>query len=639
VSWERLADLVLRRPRLVLGIALLLLGPPLLALPSLNTSLDQLEELPDSADSVLGVRAVEGSFEPGQVQPTVVILRSEESVWSDEVFAAIDLFTVNLEKIEGVSDVRSITRPTGGRVSEEDLEAVGLGDLADLGERLPAAGEGVGRAIDGLERMRAGLRQIRAGIPQQRAALEDGLDGIAALRDGIDRIRDGVGQIRAGLAEARDGLRRLADEVADPALENLRAAWDDLRDATVARGDAQYADLAEHVGTALALVSGRCPDATGIGPQPEACPAGAKLDPEYEGLAPTLREVASGLDEAIDGLGLIDDGLLGVDQGLAGFEEGLRASLPELERLDDGAARMIRGLDKIIPGLRLLRRGLAVGVARAQEAGLLPDPTGEFGLTASLVEAFPRLREQLEFFVGKDGKTTRLYVILDVEPFAARAIASSNQIEDVGRLSLRDSPLEDGDILVTGTTAFFADVGDISSRDFRRIIWAVVIGILIVLIVLLRSLVAPLYLVLTVLVSFLSTLGLTAFVFQGIIGKAGLVWWLPAFLFVILVALGADYNIFLTGRIREEANRLDTRRAVARGLAATGHVITSAGIILAGTFAALLASPLGGLVQFGFAATAGILIDTFIVRSLLVPSIAVIVGKWSWWPSRRVYAD
>ena len=129
-------------------------------------------------------------------------------------------------------------------------------------------------------------------------------------------------------------------------------------------------------------------------------------------------------------------------------------------------------------------------------------------------------------------------------------------------------------------------------------------------------------------------MGIATIVFQGVLGHEALVWWLPPFLFVMLVALGADYNIFLTSRIREEA-RSDTRNAVGQGLALTGHVITSAGLILAGTFAALMFAPLRGLLQIGFATTVGILLDTFVVRSLLVPSIAVLLGRRNWWPSKR----
>jgi RND superfamily putative drug exporter len=175
----------------------------------------------------------------------------------------------------------------------------------------------------------------------------------------------------------------------------------------------------------------------------------------------------------------------------------------------------------------------------------------------------------------------------------------------------------------------------VTASDTRVIVIAVTLGVFLVLVLLLRSFLAPLYLVLTVLLSFVATLGLTSLVFQRVLGEDGLVWWLPLFLFVTLVALGADYNIFLMGRIREEAHKMDTRHAVATGLAATGHVITSAGLILAGTFAALMAAPFQGMVQLGFAATTGLLIDTFVVRSLMVPSIAVLAGSASWWPSAR----
>lgn len=638
MSWERLADFVLRRPWATLGISFAVILPPLLGLLGMKSSVNELDELPASADSVRGFQALEGSIDPGEVQPAVVIIESSRPIWDDETFAAIDLLTVNLGKVPSVTKVRSITRPTSGRVSAEDLEDVGLGDLVTLADDLPRADRGLERIIVGLGRIRGALREVAAQVPRQRASLAEGLEGIRALRDGVAQIDAGLARLRDGLAEAHDGLRALAEEVADRTLENLRAAWADLRQATIARGDPEYQQLAEHVGTALGAVSGRCPDATGIGPQPPGCPAGERVDPNYDGLGPTLRTIADGLGAAVTGLGRISEGLGEIDAGLAAFEAGLVSSEADLVRLEDGANRMVDGLDRIIPGLRLLRRALAVGIAQAQEAGLLPDASEELAISASIAQAFPKLREQLEFFVDDTGTVTRIFVTFGVQPYSPQALAATREMDDVAALSLRDSPLQDSVVYLTGPTAFFADVEDVAGRDFRTITWAVVLGIFIVLVLLLRSLIAPLYMVLTVLLSFASTLGLTAFVFQGILGEEGIVWWLPSFLFVILVALGADYNIFLTTRIREETGRLPPKRAVARGLAATGHVITSAGLILAGTFAALLPSSLGGLVQLGFAASIGLLIDTFVVRSLLLPSIAVIVGRWSWWPSRPMHA-
>ncbi len=153
--------------------------------------------------------------------------------------------------------------------------------------------------------------------------------------------------------------------------------------------------------------------------------------------------------------------------------------------------------------------------------------------------------------------------------------------------------------------------------------------------ILLRAVVAPLYLIATVIFSLFATLGVTAFVFTQIFGDAGFDTSLPTYAFIFLVALGVDYNIFLMSRVREEARDLPTREAVVRALAATGPVITSAGIILAGTFAVLASLPVTFLLHLGFAVSFGVLLDTFIVRTIMVPAIAELVGDASWWPSGR----
>jgi RND superfamily putative drug exporter len=637
MSWRGLARLVLRAPGRVLAVSVVTLAIPALGLLDMTTSYDQVSQLPDDSDSVQGFHALSGSFGPGQVQPVVVMARTrEKTVWTDDAFSAIDQLTVNLEKVPGVAAVRSITRPTSEGISQQQLEEIGLGDVAGLAKDLPRAIDGLSRAIDGLERMRDGLEQILAQVPDQRASISQGLEGIRRIRDGLSRIIPGLHRIAAGLTEGRDGAEKLATDVADPAVRALEAAWDDLRQTTVGKVDPEYDDLAMHVGEALGLLTGRCPDAMGIGPQPGDCPAGERIDPEYDGLTASLQELATGLGEAISATRRIAEGSERIDAGLARFERGLEAQPEDLDRLETGVGAMISGVERIIPGLGQLRRGLLEGSALIEQAtGLVPEPGDEISITASVATAFPEIRRQLTFFTGDHDRATRVFVILDRQPYDPRALRAADQIREIATLSLRESPLRADSVGVTGASPFFADIEDVTLRDIRVVVFAVILGVFLVLVLLLRSLLAPLYLVITVLMSFAATLGLTAFVFQGLLGKAGLVWWLPIFLFVTLVALGADYNIFLMGRIREEATKTDTRSAVAEGLAATGHVITSAGLILAGTFAALLAAPLEGMVQLGFAATVGLLIDTFIVRSLMVPSIAVLVGSASWWPSAR----
>ena len=145
---------------------------------------------------------------------------------------------------------------------------------------------------------------------------------------------------------------------------------------------------------------------------------------------------------------------------------------------------------------------------------------------------------------------------------------------------------------------------------------------------------SPLYLVFSVVVSFGATFGLSIFIFQQVFGHSGVAYSNGVWMFIFLVALGADYNIFVMSRIREAVEKEGFRNGVATAVGRTGGVVTSAGIILAGTFAVLTTLPLRDIFQLGFAVMLGVLIDTFVVRALLVPSMAAWLGELSWWPKR-----
>ncbi len=191
---------------------------------------------------------------------------------------------------------------------------------------------------------------------------------------------------------------------------------------------------------------------------------------------------------------------------------------------------------------------------------------------------------------------------------------------------------------VFGLNEYAFDVEQISSSDLGRIIPLVVVLIALLLAIVMRSLIAPLYLVVSVVLSYLATLGLVAIVFVRLGGQDGIQFILPFLLFVFLMALGSDYNILVMTRIREEAHTKPVRQAVNDAMSVTGATVTTAGTILAGTFAVLAiaggGSANGGQVQqIGFGIAAGVLMDTFLVRTLLVPSVVVLLGKWNWWPS------
>ena len=215
---------------------------------------------------------------------------------------------------------------------------------------------------------------------------------------------------------------------------------------------------------------------------------------------------------------------------------------------------------------------------------------------------------------------------------AADSIAAEDAVREI-RTDL-DEALGAGTALVGGETATDIDSNDTSIRDRTVIIPVILVVILLILMLLLRSILAPVILIATVILSFATALGVSALVFNGLFDFPGADPAVPLYGFVFLVALGVDYNIFLMSRVREESLMHGTRPGILRGLVATGGVITSAGLVLAATFAALGVIPILFLAQIAFIVAFGVLLDTFVVRSLLVPALSYDIGRAIWWPSK-----
>jgi RND superfamily putative drug exporter len=236
-------------------------------------------------------------------------------------------------------------------------------------------------------------------------------------------------------------------------------------------------------------------------------------------------------------------------------------------------------------------------------------------------------------YFSADGTVVRINLILAADPYSDAASLTVPQIRESVAAAVNASDLKDVNVYVGGETALHAGMLKTSQDDFIIVLIVTSIGILAVIVILLRSILAPLYMVATVLFNYGATLGVTSWILQDIFKFQNLINMLPVFVFVMLAAVGADYNIFLVSRIREEAETKSIKEAVHQAVAHTGNVITSCGIILAGTFATLMISSFPMVLEIGTAIAIGVLIDTFLVRALLVPSLAALLGRWSWWPS------
>jgi RND superfamily putative drug exporter len=263
-----------------------------------------------------------------------------------------------------------------------------------------------------------------------------------------------------------------------------------------------------------------------------------------------------------------------------------------------------------------------VGTALGQGA---ENPVEDISLTARSV---PRESEEAAGTASSELALANAY--LGIDPFSDEATDAIPGLRETAKRAAAGEL-----ILIGGEVAEAHDTREALARDTRLIVPITLVLILVILAAMVRALVMPLYVIATVILSFGFALGASSLLFTHLMDQPASDPSLPLFAFIFLVALGVDYNVFLLARIREELGDAGTKAAVTTALERTGGVITSAGLVLAATFSVLMALDIEALFQVGFVVALGLLADTFLIRALLVPSIAVLLGEGNWWPSRR----
>ncbi len=281
-----------------------------------------------------------------------------------------------------------------------------------------------------------------------------------------------------------------------------------------------------------------------------------------------------------------------------------------------------RGSVESVEGAKLIEGSFPAGVSAATTVYVQPASAAQ--AAAQAARSTEGVAQVLPPESAPQGDLARFNVVLRDDPYSAQAFETVDRLRE--RLGERG--------IVGGPSAEALDGRTASVRDATVIVPLILVAVLAILALLLRSIAAPLLLMATVILSFAAAFGVSVLVFEHVFGFPGIDPGLPLLAFIFLVALGVDYNVFLMARVREEAEEIGTRQGLLKGLAVTGGVITSAGLVLAGTFAVLGVLPLVVLTELGFVVAFGVLLDTLIVRSVLVPALALDFGPRIWWPSR-----
>jgi RND superfamily putative drug exporter len=327
-------------------------------------------------------------------------------------------------------------------------------------------------------------------------------------------------------------------------------------------------------------------------------------DPRWRGVAELVRRRPRTIVATVfAGLALLSLGNL-VDHGTIGFGQG-----------ESGSTESSRGT-------KVLDEHFPPGIGSPLTAVV---DVGEAASAVTGLQHLPAVKATLP--VAPSAGKAVLSIVLRGNPYAG---AAAKEVEDIRDRLKEVAP----SALVGGIPAENLDIEQTNARDTRLIVPLVLLVVVTILALVLWALAAPGYLIVTVVASFAATLGLVTFLFADLFGSSGIAFDLVLIAFIFLVALGVDYNIFLMTRAREEAPKLGTRDGVLVALENTGAVVTGAGVVLAGTFATLTLLPLEGLRQIGAAVAIGVLLDTFVVRALLIPAITYLLGDRAWWPSR-----
>lgn len=605
--WAALARRITARPGLLAAAVLALLLVPVLALPQLKENFDVLHELPAGAESRQGYDTLSRHLAEGQLMPLTVLVQSAGGSQIDLISAQglgrMEALGKSIAAVPNVQSVRSLVDPLGqGKVSDLLRPAVQLPMAATAFRKPPSADLNV----------QLGDASV-AGI-QSTAGYVGGLGGaLPNLPDADLRAANvDLETLVAGLVDARK--QALVTNQLDAIVVELRAAAG-VSGGSVGSGAAAPTDAAVQLAALKAYLA-----------ELGAARPSVKSEASYESAQKALGALAVRLDPIAYGQ------LIGSIQGLSAWF----AAQPTSFYFAPASLK---------PGEATLAAQQAMAAARLRLPVELDALAAAF--TASDLYAPPDLRAA---YVSADGTAARLYVTTATNPYDTNSFETVRALRTllgkggggfgtagVGGAAGADAGATSAALqaYVGGATAEFADVQDTISADFLRVAAITIIGILIVLILLLRAIVAPVYLVLTVLLSYATSLSIAALILQHLFGQAGVNYFIPLMVFVLLVALGSDYNIFLMSRVREESSTRELLLGIRVASARTGTVITSAGLILAGTFGALVTSPLQLLFQVGLAVGLGVLIDTFVVRSLLVPALTAFIGERAWWPFHR----
>ncbi|MEH6907486.1 MMPL family transporter [Neobacillus drentensis] len=681
--WGFAGKFALARPL----IAFIIVG--IISVPFLFTYKDQLsfnslEEISDDFPSIKGFNIIADSFGPGEVMPTQIVIKNDDKMNTSEYISITEKISQELAKVNDVDTVRSVTRPTGETI--DDLY---------LSKQVASLGDGIGQGNDGIKKISDGLEEAGTQMASNQPKMEEATSGINELINGTSKLKNGMGDIQGGLTAIEKGLKsgsagsqQIKDgmtlvktksaevlagskqllagyQKASTGLATLQGNYEKVATglATVNKSltatnqyfanlEKQYSDIGKNqnyqaikmtvqgsqtatkelAGGLQKLNAGLIDAQEGIqfanSKFAEITDGQKALISGMEGLIKGISDLETGLDKLAAGQGKVIDGLPQFTGGLSGINDGQKQLLTgfqdmggQITQLSDGLTKSADGLNKVSDGLNKAQDYLSE-VSKQKQTG--------FYIPQEVLDG-KDFEQSLNAYMSNDRKVMTIDVIFNKNPYSNQAINRIPEIKQAVKRVIKDTKLENAKVAVGGVSSMHKDLDSISKADYSRTVLFMLIGISIILIILLRSLIMPLYLIGSLVLTYFTAMAISEKIFVNLLGYTGISWAVPFFAFVILVALGIDYSIFLMDRFNEYQN-MPVQKAILLSMKKMGTVIISAAVILGGTFAAMMPSGVLSLVEIATILLIGLALYSLVVLPLFVPVMVKTFGEANWWP-------
>ncbi|MEW9503081.1 MMPL family transporter [Jeotgalibacillus marinus] len=677
--WTFLGTKGTKKP-IVTILAILIVMVPNIFLYKGDVSFNSLDEVDPSYASVKGFNLISEKFDEGKTAPVTLVVESDTALNSSGNLSFIEDLTEDITKIDGVKQVYSATRPQSDKLEafyiKNQTEEVNKG-ITEANDAINQIQSGLTDASDSLQDSNLssqadGMDELLNGTQEINNHLDELQKGMQAVQEGINASSSGGEDLQTGLSEINKSTRNLLDAT-NKALTTYQEIHSGLQGITqsvqpLQSGLSNMVELSKAPGGYVSELGSNYPEIVNDPSYQKLTASTLQLQETLESIEENVLTLSTSLETATDSLDQTNDGLAQIASGqeeiIAGLdqlEEGASALTEGLNKSDDGQRQLVSsvpelqtGIDSIYDGQEQVQSGLntldtSLG---SLEEGLSTSADGLVSVSEGLDGANDYLYElsksdtdmffapdealksddfnkALEAYMSEDHSISKWTIVLEDDPYSSEAIETVNKIEStVSNAIENEMNLGEARFGLGGVSSNNAALQDITTEDFSRTVILMLSGIAIVLAMIYRSVLLPIYTIISLLLTYFVSINVAEIIFTYWISDTGLTWSVPFFSFILLMALGVDYSIFLLMRFKEYSD-ISAKDAIITSMKHMGSVIISAVIILTGTFAALYPSNVLTLVQLATVVIIGLIILVFIVLPLLIPSLIAFGRKRS----------